>query len=556
MYRTIHCLFAIFLPSLLAAQMTPQQRMFDFQHLAATYAKYYAPYEWKRELTGFDLYDVSPWIDRVRRAGSDLEYWEIASQYVAALKDSHSQYRLPSNFRANIELNADLYDGKVLLDFVSRSVFPVADYPFQVGDEVISIDGRPAMVLVEDFRRFIGAANERAARREAATYLFFRPQRILPRAHEIGENAVVVVRLESGEQRTFEIPWEKTGVPLVQAGPVPAPGALRAAGTQQGYVPFLARLHTKQQQRQLRILGYGQRNPYFAPPSNFQPRLGRQPSHFHFSGTFTAGDQRIGYLRIPHFAPSNLTAAYTELLNEVSFLEQNTDGLVLDVSRNTGGGCYGDTALQLFIPQEYRMPGDEVRATLEYLFFIELELRTARQEEEEDWVIALLEEMARQVRQALQENRGRTGPLPFCSTGFEREPLRNEDGGLLAYTKPLILLVDEFTTSWGDVFASVIQDSGRGPLVGVRTNGAGGSVDADVAGFFSEGFTSFSITIGVRPRMVSAEGYPVSAYLENIGVHPDVPLDFMTRENLVTRGEPFVAAFTAAVLDEIAKKAQ
>jgi hypothetical protein len=228
----------------------------------------------------------------------------------------------------------------------------------------------------------------------------------------------------------------------------------------------------------------------------------------------------------------------------------------LDISRNTGGGCYGDSALQLFIPRDYRMPGDEVRATLEYLYFIELELRSARAQEEEDWVIALLEDLARQMRAALEENRGRTGPLPFCSIGFERTPLQTEDGRLLAYTKPLILLVDEFTTSWGDVFASVIQDSGRGPLVGVRTNGAGGSIDSNIVGYFSEGFASFSITNGVRPRTVSAAGYPVSAYLENIGVHPDMPLDFMTRENLVTRGEPFVAAFTAAVLDEIAKNAQ
>lgn len=50
---------------MLTAQMTPDQRVQDFQNLAALYAKRYAPYEWKRDALGFDLFSVSSWLDRV-----------------------------------------------------------------------------------------------------------------------------------------------------------------------------------------------------------------------------------------------------------------------------------------------------------------------------------------------------------------------------------------------------------------------------------------------------------------------------------------------------------
>jgi hypothetical protein len=37
------------------AQLTVEQRTHDFVNLAALYAKRYAPYEWKKQLYGFDL---------------------------------------------------------------------------------------------------------------------------------------------------------------------------------------------------------------------------------------------------------------------------------------------------------------------------------------------------------------------------------------------------------------------------------------------------------------------------------------------------------------------
>jgi hypothetical protein len=56
------------LPEQTSAQLLPDQRILDFQNLAALHAKRYASYEWKRRALGFDLFDIQPWLDRVRAA--------------------------------------------------------------------------------------------------------------------------------------------------------------------------------------------------------------------------------------------------------------------------------------------------------------------------------------------------------------------------------------------------------------------------------------------------------------------------------------------------------
>jgi len=103
------------------AQMTPDQKIFDFQQLAATFDKQYAPYEWKRDAVHFDLMDLAPWLDRVKRSATDLDFYEICVDYVSSLQDAHDAFTLPSGFSASLGFGMDLYDGKPLIDTILRS---------------------------------------------------------------------------------------------------------------------------------------------------------------------------------------------------------------------------------------------------------------------------------------------------------------------------------------------------------------------------------------------------------------------------------------------------
>ncbi|MEZ5400597.1 MAG: S41 family peptidase [Bryobacteraceae bacterium] len=541
-------------PGFAIAQLTPEQRLFDFEQLVSVFAKNYGPYEWKRDRMNFDLYRTEPWVERIRAAKDDLEYQEILSEYVASLQDAHSQFVVSSNFSAAIGLGADIYDGRVLVDTVDRTELPEDRYPIHAGDEVLSIGGREAMEIVRDLSRFIGLSEPRSRLRAAAGQLFSRPQALFPRAQEVGETAVVAIRHAGGNSATYEIPWVRRGVPVEAPSPIRSPKGAQSRQAS-ATVSLLNRLDRRQAAWQARLRGIGSRNPYFRLPDGFQPRLGRNRTDVHYSGIYEAEGKRIGFLRIPSFSPSSSALALFELQLELAFLNENTDGLVVDVGRNPGGSCFGLPLLQMLIPWEFELAGEQLRATLNLLADAETQLAIARILDTEEEV-RRLEEIAAKIRAALDEDRGLTERLPICASTFQHQPQRDRNGNITAYNKPMIVLVDEFTISWGDHFAAAIQDNGRGKLFGYRTNGAGGQVSAAPAGFFTEAVTTFSQGQGARNRVIGFEDVGATNLIENAGVRPEIVYDVMTEENLRLDGAPYVAAFTKAILDEIAAQAQ
>ena len=176
-----HALLAMFavlivLPLSAFAQLRPEQRTLDFQNLVALYAKRYAPYDWKRRAVGFDLFDVKPWFDRIQKAKDDLEFFEIEAEYVGKLQDTHSGFQMTSSFRANLGITADIYDGKVLIDSINRSLLPAAAYPFQIGDEVVSVDSVSAEDWIKRVSVWRQYGNPASTRRIAAQQVTFRSQ--------------------------------------------------------------------------------------------------------------------------------------------------------------------------------------------------------------------------------------------------------------------------------------------------------------------------------------------------------------------------------------------
>lgn len=311
------------------------------------------------------------------------------------------------------------------------------------------------------------------------------------------------------------------------------------------------------------VLGYGARNPYYALPVNFQLRLGRLPTDIFYSGTYLYDGQRIGYLRIPNFAPPSTLAALTQLDAEIAFLKANTDGLVVDVSRNTGGGCIGLDYAQRLIPTKFVFFGEQLRPTQSLLLGFASSLRLARLLQAETWVINTYTAIVAELESALKQNRSMTGPLPACTTAapgpflaptFDNEPLRDINGNVLAYDKPIIFLTDEFSVSFRDIFPAVMQDNRRGLIVGMRTGGLGGSISLWPAGNYSEATATNTNSLVVRRDNIVTSDFPVAPYIENIGVRPDRALDYMTRENLLQRGAPFVDGFSKIIVEEIRKK--
>jgi hypothetical protein len=561
-------------PSLLA-QVTPEQRVQDFQWLVNLYTRRYAPAEWKKESVGFDLSNTTQWLERVRNAKDDIEYHEIALEYVAALEDSHSQYTAPGSATATLGFSVDIYDGKVLIEAIDRSRLPVAEYPFVVGDELISLDGRTAEEWIEHLAKYRKVGNPTATRRLAADRITFRSQSLYPRIGELGDTASVVIRRANGEMGTYTLPWKKANIPYSGSPRVPKSLSPQTARSEESYVEVLNSLwnwsapttDTVFQGQALDdegnvvprryVLGYGGKQPTFLLPPSFVWRLGKTNAEFHFSGIYEADGLRIGYLRLPNFSPPNLASAVAELDKEIQYFNENTDGLVLDIGRNTGGGCYMLDVARRLIPHNFWFFGEEIRPTWDRIQILQTQLEIARQQNTPEWVLSSLSHTVDQLLAAYRSGSHRTEPLPTCyfqnmAAVWTNTPVENP------YSKPLIVLVDEFSTSAGDIFAAMMQDNNRGPLVGTRTNGAGGAVSHPLlAGPMTEAMASNTNTLVVRKDYVAnAPDFPINRYIENTGVRPDVVIDRMTRDNLMTSGRPFVDAFTKVMVDHIRSSAR
>ena len=115
----------------------------------------------------------------------------------------------------------------------------------------------------------------------------------------------------------------------------------------------------------LGLNGYGSLAPVFAGAlanARFTRRLGGNSTDFFYSGTFKYEDLTIGYIRIPNYAPTSTAAALTQFEREIAFFNANTDGLIVDEMRNTGGNlCYGENIAARLSTDYFRATGFRLR---------------------------------------------------------------------------------------------------------------------------------------------------------------------------------------------------
>jgi hypothetical protein len=557
----------------LQAQLTTAQKITDFNTIAAQFAKRYVAPLWKQTLFGVDMWNIQPFLDRVAASQTDLDFYEICVDYVAQFHDGgHVFYSLPSSFVADTGLRVDTYDGKPLIYAINRTVLPASGFPFQIGDEIISIDGVPASDLITSFTKYGVNSNPRTGAAYGAQYLTVRPQSVIPKAISVPDTSQVVIRGQDGTDTTYKLAWVKTGVPLVTEGPVDSPFSISRALI--SGKPALYRFHVTEADAvraelpaplyseirpELAVAGIGSLLPVFRLPASFKLRLGGDIARdAFFSGTFQAGSYTLGFIRIPSYSPSVAVAvALDQFSTEVAYFNANTDGLIIDDMRNPGGLVYyGEELIRRLIPRPFRYVGFELRATTEFVRNFDSYTQVLAATRAPQYYLDYYGWLLNGVITAYTEG-GHTGPLPLDFTalnplpvapGLDQLPLLDKNGNPVGYAKPMMVLTDEFSSSGADYFPAVMQDNKAATIFGFRTAGLGGTNASYNAGAYSEGVVGMLRGFMVRSTTVSAPGYPATNYVENIGVQPDIVEDYKTKDNLLNGGVTFVAHFTDAMI--------
>lgn len=548
-------------------QLTTEQKVADFTSTSQFYVRHYTPANWKIVQSGFDLRDLRPWLEKVRATKNDVEYYDVVIDYLASLNDGHIRYSMPSNFQAYLYFDVDIYDGKTLIEYISPT-FPIREFPIAVGDEIVSVDGVTSEQWITRLRRYGIGANESATRRRAADFITFRPQSSIPWAGDIGEKAKVVVRRADGATVEYEIPWVKYATPVKNQPPVSGPRLATSQTTLRNradhYQELAREWGVTLEPRQMdpedvsvaeaearsnqiaeahpvdrSLTALGQLTPLFSPPAGFRLRLGGGVNDFFLSGTFQQDGKTIGLIRVPSFGPANLTLAVQQFRSEIVALEASTSALVIDVMHNPGGNvCFAETLMRYLSPRPFWGVGYWMKPTLAWkLYFESRTLQAATSTAFQPWERTLLAEYNRLFDIAYDKGE-ETGVFPICSSSVTQFPAD------VVYTKPVMVLTNEFSVSAGDTFPALFQDAGRGKIVGVRTGGLGGNVND----FSTTGITEASLRVTrsliIRERAVPSP-YGPTRFIENTGVAPDVTIDIMTRENLLNAGRPFRDAWQA-----------
>lgn len=548
--RKLLLIVTILAASAAAQNLTPAQKEADFRYLTSLFSTYYAPADWKKQLFGVDILNIRQWLEKVANTQTDLDFYEVCVDYVASLNDTHDHFSLTSDFVARLGFSVDVYEGALLIDSLDRTQLPSGQYPFTIGDQLISIDGVDASQLLTSYLKYAPEGNTISANRLAAARLTIRAQSLMPHAPDIGVTSRVVILRQNGNSETYTIPWTKTGTP-VTVGPVPSPQSVKPAprALASSEPDYMAPLREFQWSGVLKpedtgLVGYGSQAPVFAaslPSFQFTRRLGGSSSDFFYSGTFPWFELTIGYIRIPSYAPSSASTALQTFEKEIAYMSANTDGLIVDEMNNPGGNlCFGENIAQRLVPFPFHATAFETRAfwgrvNQFYNSMVNAKLNNA------SWdVIQQYELIYKELLSTLESGRRVTNPIPLCSSTSDVLPATDASGNIIAYQKPVMLLINEFSTSTADSVAGMMQDANRATLYGMRTNGAGGNNTSIDAGVFSEGVTGMTLALQSRQDYTGWEGYPVSRYIENVGVHPNVVADYMTKDNLLNKGAPFV----------------
>src|SRR3974377_2200405 len=107
--RKLFLITTVLAVSAVAQNLTPAQKDADFRYLASLFSTYYAPADGKTQLFGVDVLNIQPWLDKVAKTQTDLDFYEVCVDYVASLNDSHDRFSMTSDFIARLGFPTDVY---------------------------------------------------------------------------------------------------------------------------------------------------------------------------------------------------------------------------------------------------------------------------------------------------------------------------------------------------------------------------------------------------------------------------------------------------------------
>lgn len=506
--------------------------------MKSVYRTEYAPAAWKKTYANYDL-DTS-FQHAVTDAKSNpnlnqTQAREILKNFIYAMKDYHTSISFVSTESATLPFTVKGAEDRFFLAYIDRSKLPESTFPFHVGDELVSFDGKPALDAVMEVQT---QTTENVPATDRALAELSLTSRRAARGLKVPQGPVMLGIKTQGSDKisNTQLIWEYTAEQIKPRGDI----------------NFVKRNHKKPSliQSPMMDVDFSQKleadNPYaLGARKTFTPDLGNKIWQSNDSDTFYAymymnkDKKLIGYLRLPSYHVDDYIKAVADFKAVIQRFEANTDAMIIDQADNPGGSVfYLYTLASMLTDQPLQTPQHRMSIT-------QSEVLNARK------AISLLQQIktdedARRIMPTLM-NDADGYPISYELAQFmldyNRMIVAEWDAGhkltrpywiegvdhinpaSVHYTRPILLLTNHLDFSGGDFFPTIMQDNKRVTIMGSRTAGAGGYVN-DVQIPNNIGVASFRVTESIAERV---NGNPI----ENLGVTPDInyemtPMDYQT----------------------------
>ncbi|MFQ5728908.1 MAG: protease-like activity factor CPAF [Waddliaceae bacterium] len=573
--KTIFLLTPILGYSQTSQQEIKDKMVADLEIIKKTFEVKYAPAEWKKEYTNWDLEEKMN-LAKVKVLDSPgisiKDFQRIVLDFFNSTKDYHVGVSFYSTEAAFLPFRVHSAKGKYFVAWVSNQYFAGLKNPMKKGDEVLLFNGRPVDEVVQELKKSdFGnplSATDQALAEAALTMRLGSAGNIVSK----GPVKVTVRHAGTNKKQTYRLNWfylpeeiSSHVSPLIaaaeckllasngnnyrQRGPRNKPLGEYSFFYKDMTAPLFNNYKTALFRRDQALYSHNNsemlRNDeeedddfFIGAKKSFIPTLGKvtweasEDNPFHAYIYISPEGKRIGYIRIPNYlAGKQSVEKFAEIMN---LFEQQTEALVVDQVSNPGGNLFYMYALAsalsdspLVVPkQRMTITQEDVYFALDY----QHDLENVRNDQDAVDVIGsniggypvdfeFAQCMLKYFRFIVSEwNEGRAFTNPDYLYGLEY--LQPHPKG--HYSKPILLLVNQLDFSCGDFLPAILQDNARTTILGTKTAGAGGYVLShcypNLFGIWGYSFTgSIAQRVDLNP-------------IENLGITPDIEAEMTTRD--------------------------
>ncbi|MBN4067430.1 protease-like activity factor CPAF [Simkania negevensis] len=555
---------------LYGATPAQEQMLRDLDFLKRAFEVKYAPHEWKKSFAGWTL-NVAIAEARQQVLNDPLitikGYQRVVRDLLKTPKDYHVGATFLSTERAYLPFRIKSIGDRYFITFIDRRLLPRVYFNLEEGDELLTFGGAPIADAVNRLRK--EEVGDNVLETDRALAELFLTMRVGALGHVVpqGHAPVTGRSRNGGNVETFLLKWQYTEEKVKDD-----PSILRTTRSRPDFMTEQAAfdnfdlpytLNTGAHQRQPLLAGHKALLKQMATPvwltakeawgheakdvlamgarKSYLPDLGSVVWRSSESSPFDAyvfknsDGKWIGYIRIASYEPDgSLTEAAEAFATTMRWFNRFTSALVVDQLNNPGGiDLYAFALMSMLTDRHLETPKHKITLTQEEVYHAAEILPILQDLQEQDLsdralrnVVGddivgytidneLLDNLIDHYSFVISEwEEGKTLTRPTHMHGIKY--IKPSESG--QYTRPILMLINELDFSCGDFVPAILQDNSRVTLMGTRTGGAGGYVEAmSYPNLF--GTKQVRLTASIAER-ITPEG---TQTIENLGVTPDIP---------------------------------